>query len=278
MQLTLPALADMTSFQSAMDAGLSLSGTVTNGNGTLTQVSESPFFNMNIDGTFSPGGGDFTASRDGIGYDFNGGRIDLNIGGGPTPEPIAIGIDTFGLDFAMPIGKAEGTQPFKMQFNLTDLTMSENAWALFDPTAELPRDPATLIIDVTGEAELTEDLFNQGVLDGRVTPGTLNAVTLNQLRLDAAGVELTGEGGFTFDNSDMSMGFPKPLGAVDLALEGGNALMDKLVAMGLLPEDQAMGARMMMGLFAVPDGDDRLTTKIEFREDGGLYANGQRLQ
>ena len=79
----------------------------------------------------------------------------------------------------------------------------------------------------------------------------------------------------TFDNSS---GTPKPLGAVDMQLVGGNALIDKLVGMGLVPEDQAMGARMMMGLFAVPTGEDQLTSKIEFKEDGGVYANGQRIQ
>ena len=55
-------------------------------------------------------------------------------------------------------------------------------------------------------------------------------------------------------------------------------IVDKLVAMGLIPEDQAMGARMMMGMFAVPSGEDELTSKIEFKEDGGVYANGQRIQ
>ena len=39
-----------------------------------------------------------------------------------------------------------------------------------------------------------------------------------------------------------------------------------------------MGVRMMLGLFAVPEGNDGYVSKIEMREDGGLYANGQRLQ
>ena len=88
-------------------------------------------------------------------------------------------------------------------------------------------------------------------------------------------------GDFTLDNSDMSTfpGMPKPVGAVNVALEGGNGLMDKLVAMGLLPEEQAMGARMMMGLFAVPgDAPDTLKSKVEFTEDGQVLANGQRIK
>ena len=50
-------------------------------------------------------------------------------------------------------------------------------------------------------------------------------------------------------------------------------------AMGLLPEEQAMGARMMMGLFAVPgDQPDSLKSKVEFTQDGQVLANGQRLK
>ena len=72
---------------------------------------------------------------------------------------------------------------------------------------------------------------------------------------------------------------PKPTGSLDLTLVGGNGLIDKLVAMGLLPEEQAMGARMMMGLFAVPgDGEDSLKSKLEINEDGHVLANGQRLK
>jgi hypothetical protein len=48
--------------------------------------------------------------------------------------------------------------------------------------------------------------------------------------------------------------------------------------MGLLPEDQAMGFRMMLGMFTRPGaGGDQVTSLIEFR-DGGIFANGQQLQ
>ena len=72
---------------------------------------------------------------------------------------------------------------------------------------------------------------------------------------------------------------PKPVGAVDLSLSGGNGLLDKLIAMGLFPQEQAMGVRMMMGLFAVPgDAPDTLNSKIEFTQDGQILANGQRIK
>jgi len=49
--------------------------------------------------------------------------------------------------------------------------------------------------------------------------------------------------------------------------------------MGLVAEEQAMGARMMMGLFAVAGADeDTLNSKIEVNEQGQVFANGQRLR
>ena len=85
------------------------------------------------------------------------------------------------------------------------------------------------------------------------------------------------------ENSSISLRasvvLPAPEGEADLKLVGGNGLLDKLVEMGLVPEDQAMGARMMMGLFAVPgEGEDTLTSKIVVNEEGHVLANGQRLK
>jgi hypothetical protein len=57
-----------------------------------------------------------------------------------------------------------------------------------------------------------------------------------------------------------------------------NGLIDTLSTMGLLPTDQVMGARMMLGLFTVPVGDDELTSTIEVNAEGHILANGQRLQ
>ena len=69
-----------------------------------------------------------------------------------------------------------------------------------------------------------------------------------------------------------------PLGAVDLKLSGANKLMDGLVAMGVMPQDQVMFAKMMMGMYAVPAGEDLFTSKIEFKEGGHILANGQPIK
>ena len=72
----------------------------------------------------------------------------------------------------------------------------------------------------------------------------------------------------------------EPVGTLNGTFEGVNGLMDKLVAMGLVPQEQMMGMRMMMAMFAKPaEGNpDQLTSEIEFREGGQIFANGQQVK
>ena len=109
----------------------------------------------------------------------------------------------------------------------------------------------------------------------------LNAVTIQELLVSAAGAKLTGTGDFAFNNDDLTSfdGMPAPSGEANLSLTGANTLMDKLIEMGLMSDDDAMGARMMMGMLAVPgEGEDTLNSKIEISEDGKILANGQRIK
>ncbi len=70
-----------------------------------------------------------------------------------------------------------------------------------------------------------------------------------------------------------------PLGSADVSVSGANALIDGLIATGLITEDDAMGARMMMGMFMVPGAEpDSLTSKIEAKEGFAIFVNGQQIQ
>ena len=182
-----------------------------------------------------------------------------------------------------PVLKSEDEQDFAFGLQLVNFTMSDMIWGIFDPTGQLPRDPATVELETSGKALLLVDYLDPAaaaeMTDG--TPGELRAVTVSKLLVNAAGAILQGSGAVTLDNTDKVTlpGMPKPVGAVDLSLSGGNGLLDKLIAMGLFPQEQAMGVRMMMGLFAVPgDAPDTLNSKIEFTQDGQILANGQRIK
>lgn len=218
-------------------------------------------------------------------YSGAGKGTQMNMSGGPIPFPISFEFANTGFNLAIPVGASEEEQDFEFGLTLGDFTMSDLIWGIFDPAAKLPRDPATVAIDLSGKAKMLVDIFDpeqmKSIETGNVKFGELNAVTLKSLLVSAVGAKITGDGAFTFDNTDMETfdGMPKPTGAVNLQIAGANGLLDILVEMGILPSDKAMGARMMMGLFAVAgDGEDTLTSKIEINGQGHVLANGQRLK
>lgn len=150
-----------------------------------------------------------------------------------------------------------------------------------DPTGQLPQDPATLIIDTAGSIRLLQD-FSTAATPGEVPPAPeLHSLSLREIQLKMVGADLTGNGDVTFDLTDTTTfgGVPAPTGVLNFNLVGGNGLLEKLAAMGLVPQDQLMGVRMMMGMFATmsTDGSDSMSSQVEFKNKG-LFVNGQQLQ
>jgi hypothetical protein len=211
--------------------------------------------------------------------------VDIEVSGSDIPFPsINVAMAQSAFNLLMPITKSDSPRDFGLLIKLAGLTVSDEIWNIFDPTSVLPRDPATLVMDFAGKGNWLVDIMNPDAAAtmSNETPGELQSLTLNDLQLKIAGADLTGTGDFTFDNTDLTTfdGIPKPTGEVNMKLVGGNGLIDKLVAMGVVPQDQAMGARMMMGMFARPveGAEDTLSSQIEVKEDGSVVANGQRLR
>jgi len=241
-----------------------------------------------VQGTSSSEAGAFTVAMgaEGLTYDIAAQGMQLAMAGGDIPLPIELAFGQAGFNLTMPVAKSDEEQDYALGLTLGEFTMSDLIWSLFDPAQQLPRDPATIDIDLTGKAKLFFDLMDPSQMEAVEAgemgmPGELNSLALNALTVSLAGAKLTGEGAFTFDNEDLQTfdGVPAPDGSVDLKLTGGNGLLDKLIALGFVPEEQAMGVRMMMGLFAVPgEGEDELTSTIEVKSSGEVSANGQRLR
>ena len=228
---------------------------------------------------------DTSMRPDGLSYGASGEDVTMAVSSSDLPFPVNLEMARLGFDVTMPVIKSEAMQAYGINLELSEVTISDQLWAMIDPGARLPRDPATLRVDLAGTGRLFFDLLDpieMEKLENRDTvPGELQSLTLNDLLLELAGARLSGAGAFTFDPDDLESfgGTPAPEGTLDLALVGGNALLDNLVAIGLVPQDQASGMRMMMGLFARPgDGEDALVSRIEVTGDGQVIANGQRLK
>jgi len=275
-EFTFPDGIDMSNMGAALQAGLRMAGAYAFESGAGNSTFGGPEAGS-LDFTGGAGTLNFAMSSAGIAYGGTSAEMSLAFTGAAMPLPVNASMQESTFNFTMPVEKRDEAQPFGLVMKMIGLELSDELWSMVDPTAQLPRDPATLIVDVSGEGKLGIDIFDAAQLEamGEAAPGELNSVSLNELKVSAVGAELTGSGAATFDNS---MGVPMPLGAIDLRLVGANALMGKLTAMGLLPEDQVMGMQMMLGLFAVPDGEDAVKSRIEFKEGGSIFANGQQIK
>ncbi len=241
-------------------------------------------FQMNIpDGpvrmTSSNGAADlsFGLSSEGLSLSTSAQDTTFDLIGPQVPGlPISQGgyqVGSVGYGLTMPLLPSDDPQPFAFDFLIEGLTVSEGLWNLFDADQRLPRDPVDLVLDLSGTTVLAEDPFL--VEEGDV-PFTKTEATLNALRLAGAGAILTGEGS-VIDTSTPDK--PSGIGTLSAALTGGNTLLDTLIEMGLVTTDQAMGARMMLGVVARPgDGPDTLVSEIEVNEEGHIFANGQRIK
>lgn len=267
----------------ALKAGTSIEGTFTHGLMDFAFDVTEATGPTKIAATSTDGSMSFALNEAGIVYDVTGTGTALTLSGAEIPFPeLKVNYGEIAMNLSMPLLASTDLADFAFLTKIVDLSVSEELWGMIDPTGGLPHDPATIVIDTKGTVKLTSDLVDEAAMAalGDAAPGEIHALEVTELRAKAAGAELTGAGSFTFDNTDLVTfdGVPTPTGKLDLKLVGGNVLLDKLVAMGLLTEDDANGARMMISMFANPGASpDELTSTLEFK-DKGFFANGQRLQ
>jgi hypothetical protein len=229
-------------------------------------------------------GGGFNAAMDKTRLDYgtflNGGSFAVSGPEIPFPQ-VELAFAESGFSVLMPVTKSDSPQDFRFLIKLVDFTVSEDIWGLFDPAGSLSREPASAIVDLKGTGFWTQDIMDPEVqMDGVEPPGELRSLDLTQVLAKAAGAEVSAAGGLTFDNTDLQTfgGMPRPDGKITVNIKGVNQLVDNLIALGILSEDDAMGFRMGLGMFARPGaGPDELVSEVEFK-DGGLFANGMRLQ
>ncbi len=229
-------------------------------------------------------GGGFVLAMDkdrlNYGTSLNGAKFTISGAEIPFPQ-VEVAFAESGFNVLMPVSKSDSAQDFSFLTKVVDFTVSEDVWGLFDPAGSLSRDPATFIVDLKGRGYWEQDIMDPSLqMEGAQPPGKLESLDLTQVLAKAAGAEVSAAGGLTFDNTDLATfgGIPRPDGKITVNIKGVNQLVDNLIALGILSDDDAMGFRMGLGMFARPGaGPDELVSEIEFK-DGGLFANGMQLQ
>lgn len=258
----------------------------------------------------------FSLSRDGLGYQVASDGVSVDVVSPQMPMPVRYGFDSTSFDMQLPVSKADAPQPFKLAYTLAGLTIGDELWAMFDPQSKLPRTPASLDIDLTGLMTVTENLFDAAKAtaepppaddtDGATAEGVSPdapaddaeaqaeaetgpeadapspfepvELSINQIALDLLGAKLNASGALKAPAGGSME--TAPVGTIHAEYQGVNTLVDSLGEMGLIPQDQLGMVRMMLAMFAKPVAGepDRMTTELEFREGGAVFANGQQIK
>lgn len=276
--LALAELSTPQAWSAALAEGMALSVDATQGASESTAKEENAFVPMDLTATGLPGTARFAFSKDGYDVGATGEGLQLVVKSASLPVPeVKVGMGPVEIAIAMPI--MSGTMPgdFGVTLKMADVVVSEDFWGMIDPAAQLSRDAAQLSLVAKGTM-LIDILALMAAESGGMTevaPPQPLTLDIPELLVSAAGAMLTGSGAFAFDNAT---GTPVPAGEANLTLTGGNKLIDGLIAIGMLTEEDAGGARMMMSMFMNSTGDDVLTSRIEAKADGSISVNGQRIQ
>lgn len=216
-------------------------------------------------------------------YDMRYDGLRIAAQGTDLPVPAAeISLAEAAIRLDLPVLPADSATPFGIRLALREADIGQALWDLLDPSGALEHGPATLVVAVSGIGRWLVDIFDERTMANMAAmgtrPGEVEEIRIDDLGASVAGAALTGTGGFRIDNSDTGTfgGLPRPEGAVELRLAGGNALLDGLVDTGILPAEHLMAARMMLGMLATPapDGGDVVTSRIEIDTGGRLLING----
>jgi len=283
--VSVPNEMDTTNFQNMLQAGFAFDGTFEFATGQSELSGQGEGESFSAASASNGGSAQVAMNAQSLTYDITQTDASLTVSTAEIPFPVTLEMARAAFRMVMPVGKSDEEQDFEMAFTLADFAVPDMIWGMFDPSGVLPHEPATITLDLAGKAKVLFDFLDPNVAEtlenSETPPGELNALTIRELLVSAVGANLSGSGDFTFDNSDLASfgGMPAPRGAIDLKLVGANGLLDNLIQMGFVSDQDAMGARMMMGMLAVPgDGEDTLNSKIEFNDQGHILANGQRIQ
>lgn len=268
-----------------LSQGFTSDGSFTYDNGSFTLAAISPDGSTtNIDSTSQGGSLNISMDKDRLAYGIHGKDVALKVSGTAIPFPeLTAGYKEASFSLLAPISAGDEPKNFAINAKLDGLTVSDAIWAMIDPDATLPRDPATLDIALKGKAKPLVDLLgvDTAAMAGGAVPLQLHALDIDALHLSVAGAEFKGNGALTFDNSQppvLGGVVPMPAGKVNLSLTGVNTLLGKLQALGVVDQQITMTFGMMTGMLAKPGPTpDSYTAEVEITKDGKILSNGNPL-
>lgn len=219
--------------------------------------------------------------EDGLfGYDSTTKEIALGLTSQSIPMPILLSIASTSSALSGPVTPMDEDAPFSLHFDITDAALPDMAWAMIDPSNELPHDPVTISATLSGEGKLLVDLSDPMALSTMPAgqpPVEVDSLDIEDVTVQGLGAEITANGELDIETGTTSKfgDFPQVTGTINIAAEGVLGLVDTLSQAGVIPAQQAMMIPMFAGMFAQEvSGPDDLQTTIEITPDQSILING----
>lgn len=207
-----------------------------------------------------------TAARDG---QFSGGMAPF-IGG--------VSFDQVGLSIGFPLLATPDDRTFHFGLSFDNVVASPETLQIFG-AQDFGGEAVTVGLEINALARLTEDM-GPAFAQGDEPPLDVTSISLDRLQTRVGAAELTGSGTFALLGGLMaSLDADIPNGTGDFVFDllGGDALMTRLSALGVIPLDQQFFARMMMNGLGRPVGEDHLRAEVSIRPGGQITVNGAPL-
>ncbi|MCB1389440.1 MAG: hypothetical protein KDK12_09945 [Rhodobacteraceae bacterium] len=210
--------------------------------------------------------------------DITGDAAGLSLTGAYGPVAGSMTLGGMGLAFGLPLVVTPDDQPIRYMISLQDLAPSPELLSLFG-AGQFAGDRATITVDVGAQGRLLQEIGpNFGESDA--PPFDISSASLDDLRLQVGDSAFTGSGAVTLIGGIMGqIGRERPNadGRFLFDLVGGERLLTRLQAMGIVPQDQLFFVRMMMNGLSRPIGDDHLQSEVVLQPGGGITVNGAPL-
>ena len=173
-------LTQVTDMSSMLRAGWDAAAKINGGASTLTVDVEDPI-NGNMAAAFATESSALTIETNAQGVTYAGTREGTTLSVQPPelPFPLSATMENAAFNLSAPVLQSDTPQDFALGLNLNELVFSDMIWGMFDPQGNLPRDPANIALDVTGEATLMTDFMDPAATQDMAAmselPGLLNA-------------------------------------------------------------------------------------------------------
>ncbi|HPD91908.1 MAG: hypothetical protein H6900_02550 [Rhodobacter sp.] len=190
----------------------------------------------------------------------------------------SLGLDGMGVSIGGPLVVTPDLQPARYAFHLDNVTPSPELLALVN-AGDFAGESLSLALDIRADARLTREL-GPDFGEGATPPFDLDQLRLDQVLLQVGDSAFTGNGAATLIGgmaAQIGRGMPNANGDFTFDLVGGQRLLDRLTALGLVPQDQLFFVRMMMNGLGQPVGEDHLRSEVALRPGGQITVNGAPL-